>query len=487
RSAIQTMEGARLSYAALDRKTDAFAHYLKTTYGLTAQQRVGVCLERSEWLVISYMAILKLAAVYVPIDPTYPPERSNFMIEDSACALVIDEGILANFQAQAEVVVPRPLPDITAEAIAYTIYTSGSTGRPKGVSLSHRNLLNLCRWHNRYYGVSEASSATLYSGIGFDASIWEMSPYLLAGATLFPIEDPAIRLAPEVLCAFLNEHRISHSFLPTTLCQEFAARALTLSDTTVLTGGDSLKLTAKPLFSLFNNYGPTENTVVSTAFDLADWDEKGPIPIGKPIDNTQVYLLDGDGHPVPIGVPGELCLSGESLASGYLNQPQLTAEKFVPHPFEPGAQLYRTGDLGKWLPDGNIVFLGRNDDQIQLRGFRIELGEIEHAILRFSPQITQAVAALQHNGNQKGLAAFYTATGPIDAQDLSRYLDRQLPEYMKPGALCALEEIPLTRNGKIDRAALLAQVPEWNLTVNYVEPQTEVEQELATIWQGILG
>ncbi len=484
--AIKTEGGATIRYRELDKITDNLAQYLMTQYSIGHQDTIGVKLDRSEWLVISFLAVLKAGAIYLPIDSSYPEQRIAFMEQDSACKGIIDESLIADFE-QSELKEEELLNvNIACDSIAYTIYTSGSTGKPKGVLLSHSNLLNLCFWHNRYYGVSEASSGTLYAGIAFDASIWEMAPYLLAGATLHPINDPTIRLDPEALVNFLNQNQISHSYIPTTLCHEIIAQNLQLENTTVLTGGDRLQLSVRPKFKLYNNYGPTENTVVATAFNLEDWEKDALIPIGKPVDNSKIYILDDHLALVPIGVPGKLFIAGDSLAQGYLNRPELTAEKFRPHPFVPGAKIYDTGDLGKWLPDGNIAFLGRMDHQVKLRGFRIELGEIENNILSFSPQVTQAVVMLHRESDKEILVAYFTATTAQDIEAMSAHFHTHLPAYMVPSHFLAIEEMPLTQNGKVDIAQLLSiPLPEKKVA-DYAPPETEIEEQLAGIWQKIL-
>ncbi len=383
--------------------------------------------------------------------------------------------------------------------LAYIIYTSGTTGRPKGVMVEHGALVNLCQWHNHYYNIKPSDRATLYAGFGFDASVWEFFPYLVSGASLHPLEE-SLRLDIDGLQSYFRNHEITVSFLPTQLCEQFMTAEIP-SLRLLLAGGDKLhKMPPRGCsFSLYNNYGPTENTVVTTAYRVAGDSAPGSgnIPIGKPVDNTAVLILGWESVCLqPVGVPGELCITGDGLARGYLNNPELTADTFValdPSPFPSDAfpyprVIYKSGDLARFLPDGNIEFLGRIDHQVKIRGFRIELGEIENRLLALS-EIKEAVVVDRENaddGGGKYLCAYFipSAPGTVDTGDLKTALSRGLPEYMVPAHWVQLDKMPLTPAGKVDRRALPA--PEIGGGEDVAAPRTEVEETLRNIWAEVL-
>jgi amino acid adenylation domain-containing protein len=370
--------------------------------------------------------------------------------------------------------------------LSYVIFTSGSTGKPKGVLVEHKSLSNLCSWHNEAFDVKGSDNATLYASFSFDASVWELFPYLIKGSTLYVIED-AIKSDVEKLNEYYNTHDITIGFLPTQVFEQFLGvenRSLRMC----LTGGDKLNRLMEKKYRLVNNYGPTENTVVTTSFFVEN-DSKN-IPIGKPICNSQVYIVDRNYRLALPGVPGQLCIGGDGLARGYLNNPELTAEKFTPSPFtlQP-SPLYKTGDLARWLPDGNLEFLGRIDSQVKIRSFRIETGEIESRLAKH-PDIKEAVVLAKSNGNdEKYLCAYIvgeaTSQKIPENVELKEYLSRSLPGYMIPPCFIHIGKIPLTANGKIDKRAL----PEPRLTEgeDFVAPRNDVETTLAEIWSEVLG
>ncbi|MCP4689746.1 MAG: amino acid adenylation domain-containing protein, partial [Desulfobacterales bacterium] len=375
---------------------------------------------------------------------SHPPDRLLFMMHDSGSALILVEEKYADLVASMDPGPPVEViqsiqhaphhasPDASdfdppraagPRNLIYVIYTSGSTGKPKGVMVEHHAVVNLASWHIRTFGAGPGSRASMYANIGFDASALEIWPHLLCGASLHPVEEE-IRLNMEALPAFFRERRITHAFLPTPVCEIFPSPApRALSGMTLHTGGDALKKAPLGL-KVVNNYGPTEFTVVTTS-GIVDAAADGPISIGRPIDNTEIYILDGGLRPVPLGAVGELCIAGAGLARGYLNRPGLTGEKFVPHPFKKGARLYRTGDRARWLPDGSIRFLNRDDDQVQLQGLRVELGEIEAALNR-SPGVRDGVviAREDHQGRKRLIAYIVPDPGkepgktPADADAL---------------------------------------------------------------------
>ncbi len=377
----------------------------------------GLCVERSPELVTGALAVLLAGGAYLPLDPAWPEDRLAFVVEESRMPVLLVRGeapawvkgvkvIDLDRPSQTEPVRPMPPEPPDPDRLAYVIYTSGSTGRPKGVQVPHRGLLNLVLWHLRTYGVTRDDRATLVASPAFDASVWEIWPYLAAGASLH-VPDADLRLDPERLLDWMVEEGITLSFLPTPLAEQVLGvrppEGLRLR--ALLTGGDRLQQAPRrPLpYALVNHYGPTESSVVATRAGVEPGSSRSPV-IGRPIDGTRAYVVDALLQPVPVGIPGELVLAGSGLARGYLGRPDLTAERFIPDPFAQGGErLYRTGDLARLLPDGNLDFLGRVDTQVKLRGFRIELGEIESALLRHS-EVREAAVTLRDGA--AGLAAY---------------------------------------------------------------------------------
>jgi amino acid adenylation domain-containing protein len=400
----------QMTYRELNAQSNQLARHLRSL-GVGPEALVGICVERSPQMIIGILGTLKAGGAYVPFDPNYPVERLAFMLADAQTKLLLTQRrLLEKFPQYGgkAICLDTDWPKISRNSkenlvnaavpdnLVYVIYTSGSTGRPKGVAIQHSGLVNLVRWHQDAYSITPADRASQVAGLSFDACAWELWPYLTGGASIH-IADEETRTSPSKLLAWLAAQSITTCFLPTPLAEavleEHWPENLVLR--TLLTGGDKLRrIPDKPLsFSLVNNYGPTENTVVTTWVHLGNGIKKhSPPPIGRPVANTKIYILDGHEEPVPVGVFGELCIVGEGLARNYLNRADLTAEKFVPSPFsdEPGARLYKTGDLARYLPDGNIEFLGRLDHQVKIRAFRIEPGEIE-AALREHPAVHDAV------------------------------------------------------------------------------------------------
>jgi len=494
--------GITLSYRELDERSNQVAHFLQSR-GVKTESLVAVCMDRSPLLVICMLGILKAGAAYVPVDATYPRERIAFMLADSGCEMVLTtskyaalcgdataEIVLADADTFGNSAVTTLKNDIADKQLAYVIYTSGSTGRPKGVMIEHRNVVNLVRWHTAYYKVSAASKATAMASIGFDAFGWELWPYLCAGAATWLLDDDT-RLSPETVVSLYVLAGITHSFVATGLVPEImqALQGQQAPLQYLLTGGDrlpSVSLTGVN-YQLVNNYGPTENTVVTSSYILPASGSTQP-SIGSAVSNTRIYITDASLRPVPVGVAGELCVSGDQLARGYLGQPELTAEKFVPHPFRKGERLYRTGDLARWLPDGNIEFLGRKDEQVKIRGYRIELGEIENMLLQ-SKLVNQAVvtAAPDLRGNKR-LIAYIVPAGLFDETVLTAFLQGHLPGYMLPSRYVALTALPLTANGKIDRRALPEPGDDESSSGHlYTAPRNAVEATLAAIWEELMG
>ena len=421
--------GEQLTYAELNERANQLAYQLRAL-GVGPEVLVGLCVERSLELVIGMLGILKAGGAYVPLDPSYPRERLQFMIEDSKPVVIVtqDEVLTTDYTDQSRGSDPGLIRGFDPRHPCYIIYTSGSSGLPKGVAITHGSLMNLVRWHHRVYQVSSTDRATQVAGLAFDASVWEVWPYLTTGASIH-IVDEETRLSPEKLIEWLDTERITISFLPTPLAEavldEQWPNGICLR--TLLTGGDRLRRAPRRAlpFRLANNYGPTENTVVTTWTFITEGDASEsvtPPPIGRPVDNAQVYVLDGELRLVPIGVVGELFIGGENLARGYWSRPDLTAEYFIPHPFslEPGERLYRTGDRVRLLADGQIEFLGRVDEQVKVRGFRIELGEIE-ATLAEQEEIKEAVVvAREDSAGEKRLVAYVVPRAEVQSMDQER-------------------------------------------------------------------
>jgi amino acid adenylation domain-containing protein len=498
-----------LSYREMNRRANQVAHTLQGL-GVRPNVLVGICVERSVDLVIGLLGILKAGGAYVPLDPSYPPERLTFMLKDAQVPVLLTHQQLAtNLTMQGTKVIcldadaamlarqseVDPVSSATAADLAYVIYTSGSTGQPKGVQITHDGLLNLIFWHQRAFAVTPLDRATQVTSPAFDATGWELWPYLTCGASIY-LPDEETRVAPLLLRDWLVNHDITITFLPTALAE--SVMALEWPQTTslryLLTGADTLQHYPSPSlpFALINNYGPTEATVVATSGQVFPAAHPDSLPsIGRPIANTQIFILDEHLHQVPIGVPGDLYIGGVGLARGYLNRPELTAEKFIPHPFsqEPGARLYKTGDLARYLPNGQIAFLGRTDYQIKIRGYRIEPNEIT-SILNQHPAIQASfVMALEDDTGEKRLVAYVTTlpeteVAPRALQELFR---ERLPDYMIPSLFVRLERLPVTPNGKIDRASLPA--PDASNTLRdpvIPEPLTPTEEHVSGIVANLL-
>ena len=506
------LEGERLSYRELNARANKLAHYLRGL-GVGAGEVVGIFMERSLEMIAGVLGTLKTGAACLPLDPSYPRERLAFMLQDAPCRVVLSQQRLADDLPETSVRVIRLDADevasssdedlriaVTPENWIYVIYTSGSTGKPKGVCMPHRALVNLVDWH---LAAATKSARTLqFASLTFDISFEEIFSTLATGACLFLVRD-SMRVDISALGRFIDEHRIERFHLPVLvlqrLAEEFCDKPQTLlSLRELMVGGEQLQITddLRKLFArlndctLYNHYGPSETHVV-TSFTLPHDPETWSVfpPLGRPINNTEIHLLDSHLHPVPAGVPGELYIGGACLAHGYLNRPELTAERFVPHPFSsaPGARLYRTGDLARYQKDGNIEFIGRNDFQVKIRGMRIELGEIE-TTLRQHEAVSKAIVTLRQDGGEKKIVAYVLANPgcAIEARQLRDLLRTKLPEYMLPSAFVTLASFPLTPSGKIDRLALPA--PEMNLETeaSYIAPRGALEEVLATIFGEVL-
>jgi amino acid adenylation domain-containing protein len=460
--------------------------------------------------VICSLAVLKAGGSYLPLDPAYPAERLAFMLDDAQPRVLITQGELArNLPAGAWSVIEidtdreidqcattAPVIETTRDQLAYVIYTSGSTGQPKGVEVTIANLLNLVSWHQQEFGVSLKDRASHLASLSFDAAVWEVWPYLTAGASLH-LPDESTRVSPEALRDWLVANQITISFIPTALAESLmqmdwpAETALRL----LLTGADTLHRYPKNglPFEVVNNYGPTECTVVTTSGRVNRANETNGLPtIGRPIANTEVYILDENLRQLAPGETGELYVGGMSVARGYRNRLDLTAERFICDPFSSGegARLYRTGDLARCLPSGDLVYLGRADEQIKILGYRIEPSEIEAAIDRHPAIAASAVIARGSNCSEKRLTAYITmrnGTTP-SAAEMREFLKTSLPDYMLPSIFATLDRLPLTANGKVDRAGLPEPTIENTLRdEDFIAPSKPVEMRLAKILCSLLN
>ncbi|MCR8665602.1 amino acid adenylation domain-containing protein [Pseudomonas carnis] len=488
---IAVQQGSEaLTYQQLNQRANQLAHHL-LELGVQADDRVALCCLRGPQMLVGLLGILKAGAGYVPIDPAYPAERIAYLLQDSAPVAVLAETSTRELLGPVAVVdlqdpgwqrhaVSNPqLPALTPAHLAYVIYTSGSTGLPKGVMVEHRTVENLVHWHCEAFGLTAVSHTSSVAGMGFDAMAWEVWPALCVGATLhLPPADIGNENIDELLAWWLAQP-LDVSFLPTPVAEyAFSLPQQHPTLRILLIGGDRLRqFTQERRFAVVNNYGPTEATVVATSGRV----RAGQVlHIGRPIANATSYVLDAHLRPVPVGVAGELYVGGSGVARGYLNRPELTAERFLQDPFNPG-QMYRTGDLVRWLPDGNLEYLGRNDDQVKLRGVRVELGEIESRLTALDG-IREAVVLVREGR----LLAWFTEQRPLQIETLRAHLQAQLPEALVPVAYMRLDQLPLTANGKLDRKALPEPDQCALLSREYQAPQGDVETTLARLWAEVL-
>lgn len=496
-----TYEGQQLTYSELNKKANQLSHYLRKN-GLRQENLVGICMERSLEMMIAILGTLKTGGAFIPLDPVYPEERLAYMIEDSSLSVLLTQSGLAErlqsynatviaVDGQWETIAKQEDTNLSLEMdpdnLAYVIYTSGSTGHPKGTMLRHRGWCNLGAAQKKAFGVGPGSRILQFSSLSFDASVWEMVMALLSGAALC-LTNREMLTSGQGLLEVLQRDAITTVTLPPSVLSVVPESELP-NLSTIVTAGEACTPDLVSRWAkgrrFFNAYGPTETTVCASMLDVSDNSYTNP-PIGKPIDNFQLYVLDSNARPLPVGVPGELHIAGMGLARGYLNRPDLTAEKFIPNPFSPeeGARLYKSGDLVRFLPDGNIEFLGRIDHQVKVRGFRIELGEIE-SVLDDHPDIRDVVAVVREDKpGDKRIVAYLISNGEAELTvgELRTYLRDRLPDYMIPSAFMTLDEFPLTPNGKIDKKALPApdqSRPE--LESEYVAPRNEIEEKLAKI------
>lgn len=504
-----TAASAQLTYGELNARANVLAGYLRSL-GAGPEVLIGICLDRSFDQIAAILAVMKAGAAFLPLDPAWPTPRLRKLLDDAKAPLVVTNSEYAEALKSDDrvAIVPGRDQEIIANAggevvtkarrenLAYVIYTSGSTGEPKGAEVTYGNLLNLIFWHRSAFGVTASDRASHLAGLGFDASVWEVWPYLTAGACV-ALVDETTRTSPELLRRFIVDEKINVAFVPTALAEPMIA-ADWPADTALrflLTGADTLHgrpRTSLP-FTLVNNYGPTECTVVATSGPIeAAGDGQELPPIGMPIANMKIYLLDEKREPVAAGDVGEIYIGGTGVGRGYRNRDGLTAERFLPDPFRsvPDARMYRTGDLGRLRQDNQIGFHGRLDNQEKIRGHRVEPEEIAAALNRHPQVTTCAVIARAGEQGDRKLVAYVVAAGTSepDANELHEFLSASLPDYMIPAAFVRIDTLPLTTSGKLDRKALPAPSADNALgQTGHRAPQTPTELRLAEIVAGVLG
>jgi amino acid adenylation domain-containing protein len=500
----------QLTYRELNRRANQLAHYLRKL-GVGPDVLAGICMERSPEMIIALLGILKAGGAYVPLDPSYPEKRLAFILANTRAPIVLtQQQLIENLPGNAshlirldtvrEVIAAEnennPVSTTTTDNLAYVIYTSGSTGKPKGVGVPHKGVVRLVKEAN-YAELTERDVFLQLAPVAFDASTFEIWGCLLNGGQL--VVFPPYRPSLEDLGNTILRSQVTILWLTSALFHAMVENRMeSLRNVKqLLAGGEVLSashvkkfLETLPNCRLINGYGPTENTTFTCCHPITFTDQVGDsVSIGRPISNTQVYIVDDHLNPVPPGVPGELYAGGDGLARGYFNNPELTAEKFIPNPFseEPGARLYKTGDLARYLSDGNIEFLGRIDNQVKIRGFRIELGEIE-AVLKDHPGVGEAVVAAREDiSGNKRLVGYVVNREPVQMVDLRNYLKAKLPDYMVPAAFVFLDSLPLTPSGKIDREALPApDASRPELENVFVAPRMLTEELVAGTWAEIL-
>ena len=522
--AIALLNGAQhLTYRELNGRANQLAHYLQTL-GVKPDDLVGICMPRSAELLVGLLGIFKAGGAYVPFDVEYPPERLSYMLQDSAARVLLTlttqlpqlaplvaatahcQIVCVDHQCEhiAQEAVENPVSGVQPNHLAYCIYTSGSTGNPKGVAMEHRALANLIWWHRQTRAPVCGVKTLQFCAVSFDFSFHEIFSSLCLGGMLVVVTE-AVRRNPFALAQFIASQGIEKLFLPVTALAQLAEATeggpVPTMLREVITTGELLQITPA-MVNLFrqtsallhNHYGATEfqdGATLTLQGDPDAWPTL--VPVGRPLHNVQVYILDEQGEPVPVGMAGELCIGGVGVARGYLYRSPLTQEKFIPDPFasgDPRARLYRTGDLARYRPDGVIEHLGRMDQQVKIRGFRVEVGEIE-AALNQQPTVGEcAVVARDDVAGNKQLVAYIVPTPHATAlleMELRSALACQLPEYMLPAAFVLLEAMPLTPSGKLDRRALPS--PTWSrptLDTALVLPQSTMEQRLAELWRAIL-
>jgi amino acid adenylation domain-containing protein len=507
------LEDSELSYRELHERAHGLARVLVEKYQIKPQEIVGLMVDRNEWSIIGLMGILMAGGAYLPVDPFYPETRIDYMLTDSGCRVLLTENkyvesngripssvmnvdieTLVSFCdriADTRACVDKPLSHRPSpDSLAYIIYTSGSTGLPKGVLIEHSGFVNMSLHQIRAFGVSDSDRVLQFASASFDAALSEIFMALLAGAAVVVVRKETMD-DPLLFVRYLEEKRVTCMTLPPVYLNALDKKKLN-TVTTIITAGEAPNTEDAVFFSrrkhYFNAYGPTEISVCATIERVSpDGDYRRNIPIGRPISNMSIYILNDLLQLVPMSIPGEICISGAGLARGYLNRAGLTAEKFVSHPFRAGERLYRTGDIGRWLPDGTIEWLGRNDDQVKIRGYRIELGEIKNALLRHAS--VQDAIVIAEGRDPEELVAYFTAQERLEPADLRLHIGNFLPNYMIPRYLIQLNDLPMTAHGKVDRGLLpdpraSSKSDPGDASAN---PRNDLEKWMLALWREVLG
>ena len=521
--ATAIVEGRRqLTYRELNSRANQLAAYLRRR-GIGPEAAVAICLKRSTNLLVSMLAVLKAGGVCVPLDPAYPAERLEYMLEDTRAAVLLTQDDVLPFQVKnfTQTIdlpatwgrIERESCDpwttaVTPKNIAHIIYTSGSTGKPRGVLLTHAGMVNHHVAVQKLFDLQSSDRVLQFSSISFDLALEEIFPTWIAGATLI-LRTESTPLGARDFIDWIGEQRVSVLDLPTAYWHELVHQLSGLKQPMpatmrlVIVGGEKASPKALACWNRMaagkirwiNTYGPSEASIIATAYELgADitWESSASVPIGRPIANTQIYLLDRDLHPVPPGTSGELHIGGVGLARGYLNQPQRSIEKFINNPFssDPEARLYKTGDMARYLPSGEVDFLGRSDDQVKIRGFRVEMGEVESALAQHSEVRESVVVVSEDDRGDKQLVAYVVPVrkpGPAVLQ-LRRFLTEKLPEYMIPSAFVTLDVLPLTPNGKVDKKALPEPAHgQVGIDKTGKGPRDPLQAQITHIWESVLG
>ena len=490
----------RLTYAEVDQMSDRIAGYIASK-GLGEEDVVSVLISRSEWMVVASLGVQKAGCAYQPLDPTYPKERLNFMMQDANAKLLIaDEELRAIVdEYQGDVILTKELaalPEATTlpdgpkpSSLFIMLYTSGSTGVPKGCQLTNGNLVAFIHWYHRYFDMKASDKVTAYASYGFDANMYDMYPALTCGATVYIIPEE-MRLDLIALNDYFEKEHITNAFMTTQVAYQFATSIENHSLKHLSTGGEKLaSLTPPKGYKMHNAYGPTETTILETCYQV-DRKMKN-IPIGKSVDNMRLYIVDTQGHRLPVGAAGELWASGPQVSRGYLNRPEKTAEVYIPNPFtdsEKYARIYRTGDIVRYLPSGDIEFVGRKDGQVKIRGFRIELKEVE-AVIREFPGIKDAtVQAFEEEGGGKFIAAYIVSDEQIDTEALNNFILDQKPPYMVPAVTMQIDTIPLNQNQKVNKKALpKPEKKAAEVEVDTNVPMNVLEKEIHSIISKIIN
>ena len=486
-------DGKTISYGELDAYTDALAAKI-LSFGLREEDVVAVLINRNAWMTKASLAAMKAGCAYQPLDPSYPPERLNFMIQDSHAKLLIADKELVPLVGdyKGPVLTTDQLDNLPEgkvtggpkpESLYILLYTSGSTGTPKGCMLEQRNLVNFCAWYREYYQLKPGDKVAAFASYGFDANMMDQYPALTSGACVCIIPED-VRHDLGALDRFLVDNGVTHSFMTTQVGVMYARN---FPDNPVLkhlsVGGEKLISMPPPSYAFYNGYGPTECTIFSSIFRVLEREDN--IPIGHPLSNVQLYVADQKMRRLPVGAAGELLIGGSGVGRGYLNNPEKTAESFIENPYEPGVRLYRSGDIVRFRPDGNIEFVGRKDRQVKIRGFRIELKEVEAVIQEFPGVKDVTVQAFDAPSGGKFLAAYVVADGSFDSKAAADFIRERKPPYMVPAAWMQLDAIPLNVNQKVDRKALPEATP--TSMDEYIAPVGETEKALCAIFEEILG